>query len=458
MSDWSLTLDALVRERGPALFGYAYVLTGSATRAEDLLQDALLRTFRSGRATRDLNSAHAYVKRAITSAFIDQGRREATRPRMSDAGEGSPEGVAEDVAGQVGEAADLHRALLTLPPRERACVVLRYLEDMPVASVAAELGIAVGSVKRYLSDGLCTPSHAQSRRRLLRARHDPGHGRTDPMNTAHDLLDQLRLDGATRFAETDLAHGHTKLTRRVRRDRAVRTSVLSVAGLAVVGAAAVGVGQLSAGDAAPAANPNPPSATARAVVATVNVAQEDTAAQITEAFAAALGVSADEAKSALVDALPAEAGGSIDGWIIPGEYSFRDSETPAEAAKQMVLIETSYLESLDLPRAQWHDTVVLASILQAESAVLADQPSIARVLINRIDAGMPLQVDSVPRSYVKLGLPVSGVGAPTHEAIGAAANPANGDWLYFLRKPDGNVLLFTEYADFETAVLAQNAG
>ncbi len=46
------------------------------------------------------------------------------------------------------------RRSLTLPPRERACVVLRYLEDMPVASVAAELGIAVGSVKRYLSDGI----------------------------------------------------------------------------------------------------------------------------------------------------------------------------------------------------------------------------------------------------------------------------------------------------------------
>ena len=73
MSDWAKTLDALLRERGGALFGYAYVLTGSAPQAEDLLQDALVRTFRSGRGTRDLNSAHAYVKRAITSAFIDSG-------------------------------------------------------------------------------------------------------------------------------------------------------------------------------------------------------------------------------------------------------------------------------------------------------------------------------------------------------------------------------------------------
>ena len=48
----------------------------------------------------------------------------------------------------------MHLALLTLPPRERACVVLRYLEDLPVAAVAAELGLAEGTVKRYIADGV----------------------------------------------------------------------------------------------------------------------------------------------------------------------------------------------------------------------------------------------------------------------------------------------------------------
>ncbi len=278
------------------------------------------------------------------------------------------------------------------------------------------------------------------------------------MNTAHDLLDQLRLDGAARFANTDLASSHAGLTRRVRRDRAVRTSVMSVAGIAVVGAAAFGVSQLGSAPADPAATPSEASPVPSASVAVVNVTQEETASEIASDLAAALGGSVEGARIALFGALPAEANGSIDGWIIPGEYSFRNGETPEEAAQQMLLIETSYLESLDLPRERWHDTVVLASILQAESAVVADQPSIARVLINRMDAGMPLQVDSVPDSYSHLGLPVSGIGAPTHEAIRAAAHPADGNWLYFLRKDDGNVLLFTEFADFQTAVLAQNAG
>ena len=69
---------------------------------------------------------------------------------------------------------DLHAALLTLPPRERACVVLRYLEDMPVATVAAELKLAEGSVKRYLADGV-------ARLRALEATIDFAESHTIPV-------------------------------------------------------------------------------------------------------------------------------------------------------------------------------------------------------------------------------------------------------------------------------------
>ena len=156
MSAWSRLLDTLVRERGPALFGYAYVLTGDKDRAEDLLQDALVRTFRSGRALGSLDSAHAYVKRAITTAFIDSGRREAARPKRDGVDILDRPGVAvsPDPSGRVDDAMDLRAALLGLAPRERACVVLRYLEDLSVAQVASTLGIAEGTVKRYLSDGV----------------------------------------------------------------------------------------------------------------------------------------------------------------------------------------------------------------------------------------------------------------------------------------------------------------
>jgi len=148
---WARLLEQLVAERGAALFGYAYVLTGDKARAEDLVQDALVRTFRRGRADQGLDAAHAYVKRAIATAFVDSGRRLRARPAISDV---EAEPVASDHADDVALALSLHASILTLPPRERACVVLRYLEDLSVAAIAAELGLAEGSVKRYLSDGV----------------------------------------------------------------------------------------------------------------------------------------------------------------------------------------------------------------------------------------------------------------------------------------------------------------
>ena len=51
---------------------------------------------------------------------------------------------------------DVRAALGALPPQERACVVLRYLDDLTVRDVAAELGLSEGAVKRYLSDGTRT--------------------------------------------------------------------------------------------------------------------------------------------------------------------------------------------------------------------------------------------------------------------------------------------------------------
>lgn len=166
MSQWSRALDELVRERGPALFGYAYVLTGNAADAEDLVQTALVRTFRTSKAASGLDQTHAYVKRAITTAFIDARRGAAARPQRAGGGAGDVDApdawrqghapASPDHALAVATSVDFHAAILALPPRERACVVLRYLEDKPVGAIAAELGLATGSVKRYLHDATAT--------------------------------------------------------------------------------------------------------------------------------------------------------------------------------------------------------------------------------------------------------------------------------------------------------------
>lgn len=159
MNKWSDTLDALMRERAPALFGYAYVMTGNSHEAEDLLQEALVRTFRTNRRVTTVDAAHAYVKRSITTAFIDKHRRTLTRPARAGGDDGEyglarASAAVPDPTQNVATHMDLHAAILTLPPRERACVVLRYLDDQSVASVAHELGLATGTVKRYLSDAV----------------------------------------------------------------------------------------------------------------------------------------------------------------------------------------------------------------------------------------------------------------------------------------------------------------
>ncbi|WP_062298123.1 RNA polymerase sigma factor [Demequina maris] len=153
MSGWGVALDRVLRERGGALFAYAYVLTGDPHTAEDLVQEALVRVFARGRAPETVDAAHAYVKRAIQTSSIDGHRRARARPQRDDR-------VADRVSPDPTDAADLHEALmdavLSLPPRERTCVVMRYLDGLSAVAIAEQLGLAPGSVRRYLHDGIAT--------------------------------------------------------------------------------------------------------------------------------------------------------------------------------------------------------------------------------------------------------------------------------------------------------------
>lgn len=143
-------LATLARERGRALFGYAYLLTGQAHAAEDLVQEALVRTFARRRAGFAPDSAEAYVRRAILSTFLDDARR---RQRWSGVRHllGRHDESAPDPAPAVGAVLDVRAALATLAPQERAAAVLRWCEDLTVPEVAARMGLATGTVKRYLS-------------------------------------------------------------------------------------------------------------------------------------------------------------------------------------------------------------------------------------------------------------------------------------------------------------------
>lgn len=150
MTKWADVLERLVRERGRSLVAYGYLLTGSTRDAEDLFHDAVVKTFSRGKASVSLGEAEAYVRRAMFSTHMDAGRRDSAWRRvfhlLGDA-------RAEDSgAASVEFRTDLQEAMRHLTPRERACTVLRFYDDLTAAAIARELGITEGAVRRYLSD------------------------------------------------------------------------------------------------------------------------------------------------------------------------------------------------------------------------------------------------------------------------------------------------------------------
>jgi RNA polymerase sigma-70 factor (sigma-E family) len=149
---WESVVTRLVVERGPALQRYAYLLCGNPEDAADLVQDALVRTFGRLRNGFTVSSAEAYVRKTVLNAYLDGGRRRSLWRRIAHL-EAAPE-LRESEAPATESRLDLLDELRRLSPRERACIVLRYYEDLKVDDVAEQLGISPGSVKRYLSDAL----------------------------------------------------------------------------------------------------------------------------------------------------------------------------------------------------------------------------------------------------------------------------------------------------------------
>ncbi|PJI94155.1 sigma-70 family RNA polymerase sigma factor [Luteimicrobium subarcticum] len=173
MSNWDAELGELLAHRGRALVRYAYVLCGDRQEAEDLVQEAVVRVFshwrRTGRRvgaerttargagatvsvdTED-NGLEAYVRRTVLNLYVDGYRRRRhfslLVPKVARIDE--VRGPASGASVRV----DVALALASLAPRPRACVVLRYFEDLSVPQIAVQLGIAEGTVKKYLHEAM----------------------------------------------------------------------------------------------------------------------------------------------------------------------------------------------------------------------------------------------------------------------------------------------------------------
>jgi RNA polymerase sigma-70 factor (sigma-E family) len=144
--------DAYFRARRDAVRRTAYLLCGDWHRADDHAQAAFVALHRHWRRIRDRAALDGWMRRTIVRSVVDESRRPWRRERSTDA---PIDGAT--VAGPADGVATRHvlvDGLRSVPPRQRAVLVLRFLEGLDVAATAEVLGCSEGTVKSQTAHGL----------------------------------------------------------------------------------------------------------------------------------------------------------------------------------------------------------------------------------------------------------------------------------------------------------------
>jgi len=196
------------------------------------------------------------------------------------------------------------------------------------------------------------------------------------------------------------------------------------------------------------------------------------------------GFSTSEVSGALVKARLPKGFKDIEGLLFPAQYSFTKGTTATEAVQAMVdrFGQEPAARKLLLGTQRFNPSqlLIIASIIQAEGEQ-RDFAKVSRVIYNRLTIGMPLQMDSTVHfvqklrgeiflssrstlinspynTYKKYGLPPGPICSPGADAMSAALNPANGDWLYFITVAPGDTRFTKSLDEFNTwkALYAKN--
>lgn len=159
-------LEAFLAERGEQLLRAAIVLSGDRESGEDLLQASLERTFRNWRKIR--GDPERYLRRTLYHLAVDGWRRRGNwRTKLGLVRAGAAGGLSvPDGTVVIDHRDQLTRLLTQLPPRQRAAIVLRYLEDLSDTESAQVMGCSVATVRSAVSRGL-------GRLRELSGNYDP---------------------------------------------------------------------------------------------------------------------------------------------------------------------------------------------------------------------------------------------------------------------------------------------
>jgi RNA polymerase sigma-70 factor (sigma-E family) len=139
-----------VAVRGPALERFAFVLTGDRQRAEDLVQNTLLRVYRHWGRVSAMEHPDGYVRRMVTNQYLDWRRRRQNTetPDLLETN-----GSAPDLAIGVVDRDELARALQGITPHQRTVLVLRHVEGLDDDEIAAVLGCSATTVRSHAARG-----------------------------------------------------------------------------------------------------------------------------------------------------------------------------------------------------------------------------------------------------------------------------------------------------------------
>ncbi|MDS4027681.1 MAG: endolytic transglycosylase MltG [Candidatus Contendobacter sp.] len=170
-----------------------------------------------------------------------------------------------------------------------------------------------------------------------------------------------------------------------------------------------------------------------------------------------------------------------EGWFLPDTYHFPTGFTDeaflqrALAAMDRRLREAWNRRAPDLPLTDPYQALILASIVERETALPAERPEVAGVFARRLRRGMLLQTDptviyglgeafdgnlrradlahdSPYNTYTRKGLPPTPIALPSAGALAAAVNPAAGDALYFVATGQGGHVFSTTLDEHNRAV------
>ena len=178
--------------------------------------------------------------------------------------------------------------------------------------------------------------------------------------------------------------------------------------------------------------------------------------------------------------LPSYAGNKPEGFLFPATYDVDPGTAAVDALTMMTQKFAEVAAALDLENGARklgltpYDVVKIASLVEAETPLDADRAKVARVILNRLAKGMPLQLDSTVNylrtekkarlslsdigvespynTYLHKGLPPTPIDSPGEKALAAVLAPADGDWVYFITIDKAGHSLFTSsYQQFLAA-------